>query len=49
MIQENPQYFDQRRTLDNGQWNNWEDALIWLGVIVAIILALAVYKHLRKR
>lgn len=49
MIQENPQYFDSPRALDNGQWSNWEDALIWLGVIVVIILALVVYKYLRKR
>lgn len=49
MIQENPQYFKNPSSPTGGQWDNWEDALIWIGVLVVVILGLILYKYLRKR
>lgn len=50
MIQENPQYFKAPDTTDGaGHWDNWEDALLWMGFLAVIIIALALYKYLRKR
>lgn len=48
MIMENPQYFDPPGATGSGNWDNWEDALIWIGVLVVIIVGLALYKRLRK-
>jgi len=48
MIQENPQYFSPPPSPGGGQWDNWEDALLWIGGLVVVVLGLILYKYLRK-
>lgn len=50
MIQENPQYFPPQRELQQtAAWDNWDQALIFLGGVAVFILILVVIKLVFKK